>query len=163
MIAKLKVLVADPNAYMAGLTAAMLRGIGAQTVTEVHDSDAATLALERDQFDAVVIDDTLAPLAGIEVTRKLRAADGAANRLIPVIMVFVEASRARIETARDAGVTEFIKKPMSAAILEARLAAAIANPRPFVTAPAYVGPDRRRRVVDVKGEDRRTSAPVKPD
>lgn len=149
-----KVLVADPSAYMAGLTVGMLRSIGAQSVTAVSDSAATLAALHREKFDVIVIDDVLTPLDGVELTRQLRAEDGAANRLVPVIMVFVEADRQRIETARDAGVTEFIKKPLSAKILEARIVQALDNPRPFITAPAFTGPDRRRRVLKV-GEDRR--------
>ena len=149
-----KVLVADPSTYMAALTVGMLRNIGAQSVTTVNDSAAALVALRRETFDVIVIDDKLAPLNGIELTRQLRTPDGGSNRLVPVIMVFAEADRQRIEAARDAGVTEFIKKPLSAKILEARIVQAVDHPRPFVTAPAFTGPDRRRRALDV-GEDRR--------
>jgi two-component system chemotaxis response regulator CheY len=149
-----KVLVADPSAYMAALTVGMLRNIGAQSVTTVSDSAAARVALHRETFNVIVIDDMLTPVDGIELTRQLRASAGDANRLVPVVMVFAEADRQRIEAARDAGVTEFIKKPLSAKILEVRIARAIEHPRPFITAAAFAGPDRRRKSMEVS-EDRR--------
>jgi DNA-binding response OmpR family regulator len=153
MLRDVKILVADPSAYLAGLTAAMLRGVGAQSVTVVDDSAAVLVALHRETFDVLVIDDMLAPIDGVALSRQIRAtADD--NRSLPIVMVFIEADRQRIEAARDAGVTEFIRKPMSGKILDARITQALERPRAFVEAPAYVGPDRRRRSVTV-GRDRR--------
>jgi DNA-binding response OmpR family regulator len=51
----------------------------------------------------------------------------------------------RVVEARDAGVTEFIAKPLSARTLLNRLNAVIYHPRAFVRTPSYFGPDRRRR------------------
>jgi two-component system chemotaxis response regulator CheY len=155
---KLRVLVADPNAYLASLTTGMLRTLGVSKIVEVNTSDAALKAMTEGHFDAIVVDDLLKPLDGIELTRKLRAKEGNPNRLTPVIMVFTQAEKHRIEEARDAGVTEFIKKPISAKVLEMRLVPAIAHPRPFVAAPSYIGPDRRRREAGFEGENKRAEA-----
>jgi two-component system chemotaxis response regulator CheY len=152
-----KILVADPSAYMAGLTVGMLRSIGAQSVVSVNDSAAALLALARQKFDLLVIDDVLEPMDGVELTRQIRKTEGGMSQM-PVIMVFAEADRQRIVDARDAGVTEFIKKPLSARLLEIRIAQAMDNPRPFITVPSYAGPDRRRRGQELKGTDRRQAA-----
>ena len=47
--------------------------------------------------------------------------------------------------ARDAGVTEFLVKPVSAKALVDRLRTVIERQRMFVRAESYTGPDRRRR------------------
>jgi DNA-binding response OmpR family regulator len=47
--------------------------------------------------------------------------------------------------ARDAGVTEFVAKPLTAKAVLERIQAVIYRPRPFVRTPNYFGPDRRRR------------------
>ncbi len=61
-------------------------------------------------------------------------------------------------TARAAGITEFIAKPLSAKTLMARVTAVIEHPRPFIRSPRYFGPDRRRRQTsDYKGPERRKS------
>ena len=54
--------------------------------------------------------------------------------------------RARVTVARDAGVTEFLAKPISAKALYERIFNVVANPRPFVKTKTYFGPDRRRNV-----------------
>ncbi len=46
---------------------------------------------------------------------------------------------------RDAGVNEFIAKPVSGDSLYRRIVEIIVNPRPFVRTEDFVGPDRRRR------------------
>src|ERR1700743_2207306 len=101
-----RVLVPPPSTSLATLTASMLRSVGIQSVATVNDSSAALAALAREKFDVLVVDDMLAPIDGIKLTRQIRATDDD-NRLLPVVMVFAEAGQHRIEEARDAGVTEF--------------------------------------------------------
>jgi DNA-binding response OmpR family regulator len=60
-------------------------------------------------------------------------------------MVTGHTERARIEAARDAGVTEFLAKPITVQSLLDRLIKIVERPRPFVRSEAYFGPDRRRR------------------
>jgi hypothetical protein len=49
-----------------------------------------------------------------------------------------------IAAARDAGVTEFLRKPFSAEHIGLRLDAIRKAPRAFVEATDYAGPPRRR-------------------
>ena len=51
----------------------------------------------------------------------------------------------RVVEARDAGVNEFLAKPISAKALYQRFASIIDNPRPFIRTQDYFGPDRRRQ------------------
>ena len=60
-------------------------------------------------------------------------------------MMTGHAERAEVEAARDAGVTEFLLKPLTLRAMVDRLEAAIQRPRAFIRAPSYFGPDRRRR------------------
>ena len=65
---------------------------------------------------------------------------------------------ARVRAARDVGVTEVLCKPVTAEGLTKRLLEVIERPRPFVKAPKYTGPDRRRDVPStLKGSDRRNA------
>jgi len=149
-----RILVGDTSNYLAGLTAAMLRNVGAKVVVVATDSAAVLLELHRAAFDVLVLDDQMQPIDGIALTRQIRAEPGERHR-IPIIMVCVEADRSRIEEARDAGVNEFIKKPMSAKILEARINQTMDNPRGFVASQAYTGPDRRRHDAGERPVERR--------
>lgn len=64
----------------------------------------------------------------------------------------------RVIEARDAGVHEFLAKPISAKGLYSRVKSIIERPRPFIRAGLYFGPDRRRRQIDWKGSERRKNS-----
>lgn len=156
-ITKRGVLVADSSAHMASLVAVMLRGLGRKDIREAYDASKAMTELKRRVFDVVIIDDTLDGMDGVAFTRKLRAMTDCQNRLVPIIMMSAAPDAKRIAEARDAGVTEFLRKPFAANHLQSRLANIEANPRGFIEAAEYRGPDRRRKVVDVGDKDRRDS------
>ena len=59
-------------------------------------------------------------------------------------MVTGHTERARVEAARDAGVTEFIAKPITTQALLLALVEIVERPRPFIRCENYFGPDRRR-------------------
>jgi DNA-binding response OmpR family regulator len=65
----------------------------------------------------------------------------------------------RVRLARDAGVNEFLAKPVSVKAMLTRLTAVIEHPRPFVRTKVYFGPCRRRRGADeYRGPERRVGA-----
>lgn len=81
----------------------------------------------------------------VEFVRRLRQSLDCRNRLTSIVMMASLPHAARVTAARDAGVTEFLRKPFAAAHLEARLEAIRRAPRAAVETDGYVGPDRRRR------------------
>ena len=72
----------------------------------------------------------------------------------------VEESRAILIAARDAGMTEYLTKPVSGQRLYQRISAIVKSNRDFIRATEFFGPDRRRRDKDHQGEDRRGKAPA---
>lgn len=83
------------------------------------------------------------------------------NRLTPIIAMNSCPTNRRVETARDVGITEFLCKPLSRKAFEDRIMTAIQNPRNFIKASDFFGPDRRRREGSFDGEDRRAKKPRK--
>ncbi|MDB5535370.1 MAG: response regulator [Devosia sp.] len=154
------VLIADPSANMVSLIGGMLRGVGRRDYREANDAQSAMDELANRQFDVLVIDDGLDGLDGVELVRQLRASVDSPNRYVPVVMISAAPDAKRIAEARDAGVTEFLRKPFAAAHLQSRLVSIDANPRGFVEAETYKGPDRRRKTVDIGDKDRRDEAPL---
>jgi two-component system, chemotaxis family, chemotaxis protein CheY len=149
------ILVADASPQMAALVAAMLRQLGYRHVCEASSSNEAMAMLELRQVQAVVLSDDLAPIAGAELTRRLRELKDNTNRDAVVVMMSANPSVADIAAARDAGITEFLRKPFSLNDLGQRLDAALSAPRPVVDSQSYYGPDRRRRSRTYTGPDRR--------
>ena len=142
---------------MATLVAVMLRSIGRKDIREAYDAGRAMTELKRRQFDVIIVYDNLEGMDGVAFTRKLRGDATCQNRLVPVIMMSAAPDAKRIADARDAGVTQFLRKPFVAHQLQSRLANIEANPRGFIEAREYAGPDRRRKSVHAGTNDRRES------
>lgn len=153
--AKLDVLVCDPNQHMGTLIGQMLRHLKVHAVEEVESSNAALSSLTNRKFGVIMLDDQLGPTDGVELVKALRANENGLNRATPVIMMSSSPEAARILAARDAGVTEFLRKPFAAVHVESRLNSIFGAPRDFVDGDDYKGPDRRRRKAEFKGGDRR--------
>ena len=87
----------------------------------------------------------MSPIDGVEFTRLVRNATDSPNPFLPIIMLTGHAERVRVMECRDAGVTEFVVKPVTARAVLDRLNNVIFKPRAFVRTSEYFGPDRRRR------------------
>jgi two-component system chemotaxis response regulator CheY len=157
-ITKGGILIADGMPHMADLVAQMLRSLGRKDIRQAFDGERAVAELRRRPFQVLIVDADLAGLDGVALTRKLRSMTECENRNIPVIMMSSAPDAKRIMDARDAGVNEFLRKPFAVNHLNTRLISIEENPRGFIEAGTYVGPDRRRRTVDVDGPDRRTGS-----
>jgi len=141
---------------MLNIVKTILRGFGAVHVFEAKETQEALNRLKHDAIDIIVLDYLMGDEDGVAFLRKLRhEADGPAP-YVPVIMLTAHSEKTRVEAARDAGVTEFCAKPVTAAEMIRKVAAVIDHPRHFVRADSYFGPDRRRRDDPAyKGPERR--------
>jgi PleD family two-component response regulator len=103
--------------------------------------------LKKTAPDVVITDLMMQPIDGLEFARMVRTERGSPDPYVPIVMVTGFADKQRVEEARDAGVTEFLAKPVTTEALCARLETIIERPRPFVRTRDFFGPDRRRRRV----------------
>lgn len=154
----LNVLLVDDNQHMRAITAAILQSAGVRSIREVSDG-AAALDMVRDYpVDLAIVDFNMFPLDGVEFTRLVRNSADSPNPYLPIIMMTGHSAKRRVCEARDAGVTEFLVKPITAKAVLDRIQAVIFHARPFVRTENYFGPDRRRvQKPDYKGPRRRAS------
>ena len=152
----LQVLLVDDNPHVRQITASVLRSVGIGRIWEAADGIAAMERLRESAIDLVFVDLEMAPLGGLEFTRKVRNDPDSANPFLPIIMMTGHTQASRVLEARDAGVTEFLAKPISPKAVIDRLNAVIVKARPFIKANSFFGPDRRRtRHTDYSGVPRR--------
>ncbi len=144
----LKALVVEDNAHMRSLLRALLNSIGIKDVYEVASGAAAIAALRECKIDLVLTDLAMAPMDGLEFTRHVRKDEHSPNPFMPIIMITGHTEKYRVEAARDAGVTEFLAKPITAHNLFARITEILDRPRAFVRCDGYFGPDRRRHQIE---------------
>ena len=141
----LQVLIVDDNSHMRAITASVLRSVG---IVNIHEAQNGVVAMERlrqHAIDLVFLDLRMDELDGLEFTRLVRNDPTSANPYLPIIMMTGHSEARRVIQARDAGVTEFLAKPITAKAILDRIQAVIFHPRPFVKTDGYFGPDRRRR------------------
>lgn len=142
---KLSVLVVEDTVPMRKLIVSVLDALGVGQVYSAEEGAQGFEMFRKFSPDIVVADWHMLPMNGIDLTREIRTNLLSPNRLAPVILITGYSAMERVAQARDAGVTEFMVKPFSANDLAKRLAYVINKPRDFIDAPAYFGPDRRRR------------------
>ncbi len=151
-------LLIDDNAFMRRLVRSLMRQFGFEDIQEAADGSEALLRVTERPFDVVVCDWMMEPTDGYAFLRALRQHAQPGVRALPVVMLTAVAAQNKIIAARDAGVTEYLVKPVSSGKLRSRLIAALNQPRSFVVSEGYVGPDRRRRdAAGYAGERRRLS------
>ncbi len=141
------ILVVDDMKPMAMLVSSLLKIFGFNSVYVAHDPEDAFAQFCRYKPDIILTDWLMQPYDGIEFIRKIRRDPRSPNKFTPVIMMTGYSHRARVEKARDIGVTEFLVKPFTAKDLYTRIEQLIERPRKFVEdgEGSFFGPDRRRR------------------
>jgi two-component system chemotaxis response regulator CheY len=139
------ILVVDDNHHMRMLIMEILRAIGMRNVYEANDGAEALNIMRARRVDLVITDIAMQPIDGVDFVRLLRNAADSPNPMAPVIMVTGHSTMRRVREARDAGVNEFLVKPVTARGMLDRVRKVIDDPRPFIRTEDYFGPCRRRR------------------
>ncbi len=153
---RLRFLIVDDNVHMRRILLTILHGFGARDVGEAEDGAEGLERFNKQAPDILLTDWSMPIFNGVELTRMVRQASSSVNPYIPVIMISAYAERQHVTEARDAGVTEFLVKPISAKSLYQRIFSVVATPRPFIKTASYFGPDRRRTMnSQYHGPDRR--------
>ena len=142
---RVKFMVVDGNAHMVQIVKTLLRGFGVTRIVEARDAAEAFEHLKTDSIDIVIVEYMMEGLDGIEFIRLVRTAVDSPDRFIPIIMLTGRSERSNVYMARDAGATEFCCKPVTATQLFRKVVAIVDHPRPFICAPTFCGPDRRRK------------------
>lgn len=154
-LSSLKVCIADADGEMRQMIREALNSLGIPQVRECADTDAAQRVIGEFDPDLCLIDAAIGPTDAIAFVRQVRTAESNRHSEMQLIMMIGHANTRRVIQARDAGVDEFVVKPISARGLHSRLLTLVDNPRLFVRSVSYTGPDRRRHCRPYSGPDRR--------
>jgi two-component system chemotaxis response regulator CheY len=153
---KLRFLIIDDSQFMRKVLKALLHGFGAREVLEAEDGATGLEAFMTHAPDIVILDWEMPILDGLEVTRMIRQPTTSVNPFAPIIVVTGHSEKRRVTMAREAGVNEFLVKPISSKGLYDRILTVVAFPRPFIRTKNFFGPDRRRgSISNYAGPERR--------
>ncbi len=138
-------LILDDNAHMRGLLRVILSGFGVRTIEEAADGAEAFRLVVSEDIDIAFVDFKLGGIDGIDFCRRIRRDADSPNKYLPLVMITAYSERSRVLEAINAGVDEFLVKPVRAVDVANRVNAVVERRRPFVNCTDYFGPDRRRR------------------
>jgi len=159
-LSNVSVMIIDDYAPMRKILISLFRELGINRLSQATGGAEALSLIKTNEPDVIILDAIMEPMDGLEFTRKVRAGEAGIDPFVPIIMVSGQTEMRHILKARDAGVTEFLAKPISARAMYSRLCNVISSPRPFVRTETFFGPDRRRKALPFEGADQRQTVHV---
>jgi CheY-like chemotaxis protein len=110
---KLSFLVADENPFCCSVIHSILRSFTAESIYEAHHARDADAIMTSAKIDALLCDQRLPGMGGIELARSIRQNAQHPCRSIPILIMAGEAKPATVMAARDAGAHLVVGKPIA--------------------------------------------------
>jgi PAS domain S-box-containing protein len=112
-LAGVRILLAEDDAVSAMAALAILRKGGAW-VTHVGDGQGVLEALRREPYDLILMDVQMPDMDGVEATRRIRGGEaGSGIADMPIIAMTAYAMSGDRERFLEAGMDDYVSKPMS--------------------------------------------------
>ncbi len=158
---KLRILVVEDNNFMRLMVQRILESFEITDINIARDAYDGFEAAKSFLPDLIISDWDMEPGDGLTLLDWIRNRPDSPDKYMPIIMLTGYSESKRVLQARDFGVNEFLAKPVTAQALYSRLASVVENPRSYVRAGDFFGPDRRRRETDeFDGDNRRSDADI---
>ena len=122
----MKALVVDDSLVMRKVLVGALARANITDVDQAADGVEALAAIQKAEYDLVLMDWNMPNMLGIDAVRSIRAL----GMKMPIIMVTTEAERSRVVDALKAGATNYVIKPFEPAAIVTRIQEALAKAAP---------------------------------
>jgi signal transduction histidine kinase/CheY-like chemotaxis protein len=119
----LRILLAEDNRVNQALASALLARDG-HVVTLVETGIAAVAAASAGEFDAILMDIHMPEMSGFEATRAIRAHESTTGRHVRIIAMTAHAMQGDRERCLEAGMDDYVSKPIHPGDLRRAIAAA---------------------------------------
>lgn len=116
---EIHVLVAEDHSINQALISRQLDALGYRH-TVVGDGAQALAALERTHYDLLLADCHMPRIDGFEMTRRIRQSEGV-ERYLPIVALSASALPEQIQACLDAGMDDFLAKPVTLRDLDAKI------------------------------------------
>ena len=116
----LRILLAEDNPVNQRVALHLLQKAG-HSMLAVANGKQALDAIEREPFDVVLMDVQMPVMDGLEATAAIRAAEVKSGRHLPIIAMTAHAMKGDRERCLDAGMDDYVSKPIQQAALLAAL------------------------------------------
>ncbi len=141
---KLNVLLIEKNDFMRGIMREILRKFYIRNVEDADTPIAGYTIFQGFPAD-LILADWVPGLDGLKFLKKARNGSDSPNPFVPIIVVTANTELHHVYAALDAGMHDFLAKPISATLIYSRICRVIEGHRDFIRTGNFFGPDRRRR------------------
>jgi CheY-like chemotaxis protein/HPt (histidine-containing phosphotransfer) domain-containing protein len=157
-VRRLRILLAEDNVVNQKLATRLLEQQG-HAVVVASDGRAALDAVERQEFDLILMDGQMPEMDGFEAATAIRAREkDTGGRRIPIVALTAYAMKGDRERCLAAGMDDYLAKPFRAKelvqVIERLLPAGPANPGPAQAVPATEDIDWTEALSYVEGNRR---------
>ncbi len=156
---KLRILLAEDNAINQAVVVTMLKKMGHETTVACNGRDACA-ALEKASYDLVFMDVQMPEVDGLAATRKIREHEKETAAHIPIIAMTAHAMKGDKERCLQAGMDDYLTKPVSSAQMEETMARVLGIAQRGASAPEqpqvpqeHAGWDRATALRRVEGDE----------
>ncbi len=119
-------LLVEDMEEMRNIVRRLLSAMGFTNITLARNGEEAWRLIQAHSFDLVLCDWNMPKMSGRELLERVR--QNPSYALLPFIMITGENAQTFVKSAIDGGVTDFILKPFTAALLEQRVHLALGLP-----------------------------------
>jgi len=156
-----RVLIVDDDMMVHGEIQSVLESIGITEFRSCMNTTEALKVLSGFYANVIVLDIPMQGLAGLNFLKQVRAGHAPVDPGTPVVITSQTLDAELAQRACDAGIHNFVRKPIAVENFKKRLVAALLRPSLFVTSKSYFGPDRRtEREEPYTGQERRGVEPT---
>lgn len=123
-----KILLVEDNLINQQVVTGILAKLGVGLVDVAGNGAEALIMLQKDRYDLVLMDIQMPVMDGIAATKKIRAATSWGGADLPIIALTAHALKSDVERCREAGMNDFITKPVVPEILAKTLVRWLSSP-----------------------------------
>jgi len=150
MSALRKVLVVDDDAVVGKSFNRVLSENKGYVVTTVENAHEALKQMREQSFDVVFTDIKMPGMDGVELAERVKAS----QPWTPVVIITGYGTAENESRAKAAGVTDFVRKPLSPEMIEESAAHALRDAAPEIAPEAVVAPIEQANVEVIEKESR---------
>ncbi len=107
-----KVLVAEDSSVIQNLTKKILQ-MQSFKISSVKNGQEVLDALQKENYDIILMDINMPVMDGMECTRNIRALPDPVKSQIPIVAITGNAPNYSIDDFKEAGINEYLPKPLN--------------------------------------------------
>ena len=115
----MKILVVDDSSLMRGFAKGSLKNLKLNNVTEAENGVEALAELKKEKYDLILSDLYMPNMDGLELLKVVRSDRNLKN--IPFIIMTIKGKKGALIEALEAGLNDYIIKPVTANALSKKL------------------------------------------